>query len=55
MHLAAPRPRLSDRGLTAATPALESLVVRALAIRADDRFDSAAAMMAAVDAAALSL
>jgi serine/threonine-protein kinase len=55
MHLAAPRPRLSDRGLTAATPALESLVARALAIRADDRFDSAAAMMAAVDAAALSL
>lgn len=55
MHLAAPRPRLSDRGLARATPALESLVARALAIRADDRFESAAVMVAAVDAAALSL
>ncbi len=55
MHLAAPRPRLSDRGLAGATPALESLVARALAIRADDRFESAAAMVAAVDAAAASL
>jgi serine/threonine-protein kinase len=52
MHLAAPRPRLSDRGLARATPALESLVARAQAIRAVDRFESGAAMVAAVDAPA---
>jgi eukaryotic-like serine/threonine-protein kinase len=52
MHLAAPRPRLAERGLPSATPALESLVARALAIRAEDRFSSAADMLAAVDAAA---
>lgn len=55
MHLSAPRPRLAERGLAAATPALEALVARALAVRADDRFESAADMLAALDAAALSL
>ncbi len=55
MHLAAPRPRLSQRGLPAATPALEALIARALAIRPDERFETAAEMLAGVDAAAASL
>ena len=55
MHLGAPRPRLSERGFAGATPELESLIAQALAVRADDRFQSAAEMLAAVDAAAASL
>lgn len=55
MHLSAPRPRLAERGLARATPALEALVARALAVRPDDRFESAAAMIAALDAAAATL
>ena len=57
MHLAAPRPRLVDSGLDAAsvTPALEAVVARAIAVRAEERFGSAGAMIAAVDEAARSL
>jgi hypothetical protein len=51
MHLAAPRPRLAERGLSGATPQLEELVARALAIRPEERFQSAAEMIAALDAA----
>jgi serine/threonine-protein kinase len=55
MHLAAPRPRLAERGLASATPELEALVARARAVRADDRFASATDMITALDAAAGSL
>jgi eukaryotic-like serine/threonine-protein kinase len=55
MHLAAPRPRLAERGLANATPELEALVARALAVRADDRFASAADMISALDVAAGSM
>ncbi len=55
MHLAAPRPRLAERGLATATPALEAMMARALAVRAEDRFATAADMIAALDAAVASL
>ena len=57
MHCAAPRPTLAARGLAAAdaSPALDGLLARALARRADDRFASAADMIAALDAAAAGL
>jgi eukaryotic-like serine/threonine-protein kinase len=57
MHVAAPRPRLADRGMDPGlvTPALESLVARAIAVRPDDRFASAGEMMAALDLAAGSI
>jgi serine/threonine-protein kinase len=55
MHLSAPRPRLAERGLAGATPALEALVARALAVRAEERFATAAEMIAALDVAAGSL
>jgi serine/threonine protein kinase len=55
MHLAAPRPRLAERGLTSAPAALEAAVARALAVKADDRFQTAGEMLAALDAAAATL
>jgi serine/threonine-protein kinase len=55
MHLGAPRPRLAERGLAGATPALEALVARALAVRVEDRFATATEMIAAVDEVAASL
>jgi serine/threonine-protein kinase len=55
MHLSAPRPRLAERGLAAASPALEDMVARALAVRAEERYATAAEMIAALDVAAGSL
>ena len=57
MHASAPRPRLVDRGMdpAAASPALEALLARAIALRPDDRFGSAGEMVAAIDQAAATL
>jgi serine/threonine-protein kinase len=53
MHTAAPRPRLVDRGLAPelATAELEEVVARAIAVRPEDRFGSAAEMRAALERA----
>jgi serine/threonine protein kinase len=57
MHVSAPVPTLAaaTAGRSWCTPALEHLVARALAKQAADRFGDAAAMMAALDEAFVSL
>ncbi|HTJ42615.1 MAG TPA: serine/threonine-protein kinase [Kofleriaceae bacterium] len=54
LHVGTPPPRLADRGVTA-TPELEVLVGGALAKRPTERYADAAAMIAALDHAFLSL
>jgi serine/threonine protein kinase len=54
-HIAEPPPLLRDRGLAWATPELEALIGGALAKRPTERFTDAAAMIAALDQAFLSI